>query len=418
MARQRGLSPRPFGDIAWLLIGEIHMSQSLDEFRRSVRVWLEANCPAEMRTPMTEEFGAPWGGRRPHFRCDAERTWFERMVARGWTAPTWPREYGGDGLSDDEARVLADELARLNARPALIGSGIWVLGPFLLRHGTEAQKRQHLAAIARGEIRWCQGYSEPGAGSDLASLRTRAEDQGEHYLVNGSKIWTSYADSSDYMFCLVRTDPSAPKHRGISFLLIDMASPGVTTKPIMLIDGTSDFCETFFDDVRVPKENLVGEPGGGWTIAKALMSFEREMIGESKFERSPPVAGALGRLLIGDDGPRPRAGADGMLRADIACYDIDLLAFQLTVERFKDERAAGLPDVAAAAAVLKLVGADLEIRRKELSMSIAGDAALGWHESQGDDRTAKTWLRARSSAIAGGTNEIQLNIIAKHALGL
>jgi alkylation response protein AidB-like acyl-CoA dehydrogenase len=391
------------------------MTADLDIFRAEARAWLEANCPSEMRMPMTAEFGAPWGGRKPTFDSDAQRIWFERMVERRWTAPTWPVEYGGAGLSVEEAHVLGDELRRIKARPPLIGTGLWMLGPALLRYGTEAQKRVHLPAIARGEIRWCQGYSEPGAGSDLASVRTRAEDRGDHFLVNGSKIWTSYANLSDWMCCLVRTDPNVRKQLGIGFLLIDMASPGVSTKPIVLIDGTADFCETFFDDVVVPKENLVGASGEGWSIAKYLMSHEREMIGGSEFEGELPEAGSLGRMLAAGHGQ-----GDALLRADIVRYDVDFLAFQLTVQRFKDERAHGMPETPASASILKLAGANLEIRRKELTMSIGGTALLSWETGPAHAAVppTKSWLRARASAIAGGTNEIQLNIIAKHALGL
>lgn len=213
----------------------------LQAFRMEVRDWLEGNCPAEMRTPMPEKESV-WGGRRERFANPASRIWLERMAERGWTCPTWPREYGGGGLSAEENKVLQEELRHINARPALQSFGIWMLGPVLLEYGTHEQKLEHLPKIVRGEIRWCQGYSEPGSGSDLASLRTRAEEQGDTFLVNGSKIWTSYADEADWIFCLVRTSPDAPKHEGISFLLFDMETPGVSTTPIPLISGASPFC--------------------------------------------------------------------------------------------------------------------------------------------------------------------------------
>ncbi|HET7817570.1 MAG TPA: acyl-CoA dehydrogenase family protein, partial [Sphingomicrobium sp.] len=228
----------------------------LETFRSETRSWLEANCPAEMREPIRSEADACWGGRNWTFQSDAQRLWLERMAERGWTVPHWPREYGGGGLSPAEAKVLKEEMARINARPPLTSFGISMLGPALLKFGSEEQKKRFLREIARGEIRWCQGYSEPGAGSDLAGLQTRCEDKGDHWLVNGQKVWTSYADKADWIFCLVRTSTES-KHKGISFLLFDMASPGVSTRPILLISGSSPFCETFFDDVKVPKDQVV-----------------------------------------------------------------------------------------------------------------------------------------------------------------
>ncbi len=198
----------------------------LETFRKETRAWLEANCPPEMRTPALGEDDTCWGGRHVTFKSDAQKQWMERMAGKGWTVPEWPREYGGGGLSRDEAKILRQEMATLGCRSPLDSFGIWMLGPALLKYGNEAQKKEHLPKIARGEIRWCQGYSEPGAGSDLASLQTRAELQGDHFIVNGSKIWTSYADKADWIFCLVRTDPNAPKHEGISFVLFDMESAG------------------------------------------------------------------------------------------------------------------------------------------------------------------------------------------------
>src|SRR6478609_3143972 len=209
----------------------------LDQFRTDTRAWLEANCPAEMRQPMRSEKDACWGGRNFTFQSDAQRQWLEAMAGRGWTVPDWPKEYGGGGLSPAETKILKQEMARINARSPLTSFGISMLGPALLKYGSEEQKRHYLPQIARGEIHWCQGYSEPGAGSDLAGLQTRCEDKGDHWLVNGQKVWTSYADKADWIFCLVRTDPQAPKHKGISFLLFDMASPGVSTRPILLISG-------------------------------------------------------------------------------------------------------------------------------------------------------------------------------------
>ena len=252
---------------------------SLETFRENTREWRETNCPASMRTPPPDDNPIAWGGRRsePNLTEDG-RLWLERMAERGWTVPTWPKEYGGGGLNSQEDRVLQEEMRAIGARPALTSFGISMLGPALLEFANEEQKQEPLPKIARGEIWWCQGYSEPGSGSDLASLQTKAEDKGDHYLVNGQKIWTSYADSADWIFCLVRTEPEASKHDGISFLLFDMDDPGITVSPIQLISGSSPFCQTFFQDVKVPKANLVGKRGGGWAIAKRLLQHERTMI--------------------------------------------------------------------------------------------------------------------------------------------
>ena len=250
---------------------------SAASFRQETREWLELNCPPAMREPMGED-DTVWGGKNATYPNDDARLWLERMGQKGWTCPTWPAEYGGGGLNKEESLILADELRRIRARPALTSFGISMLGPVLLEYGNEAQKQTHIPSIVRGEIRWCQGYSEPGSGSDLASLQTKAILDGDHYVINGSKIWTSYADQADWIFCLVRTDFKVPKHNGVSFILFDMASKGVTTKPIKLISGASPFCETFVDDVSVPRENLVGQINDGWTIAKRLLQHERSMI--------------------------------------------------------------------------------------------------------------------------------------------
>jgi acyl-CoA dehydrogenase len=218
-----------------------------DDFRQEVRAWLEANCPPAMRQPVTGEEDIVWGGRKAKLSPD-QKAWLDAMASRGWTVPDWPSEYGGGGLSPEQTKTLRQEMARLGCRNPLQSFGISMLGPALLKYGNEAQKKRFLPEIARGEIRWCQGYSEPNAGSDLAGLQTSAEDKGDHYLVNGQKVWTSYADKADWIFCLVRTDKTT-KQGGISFLLFDMASPGVSTKPILLISGSSPFCETFFDNV-------------------------------------------------------------------------------------------------------------------------------------------------------------------------
>ncbi|HEY5809935.1 MAG TPA: acyl-CoA dehydrogenase family protein [Povalibacter sp.] len=390
-----------------------HTDDSLQSFRIATRAWLEASCPEEMRQPVTDESDLCWGGRHAKFKSEAQRVWLERMALRGWTVPEWPRALGGGGLSKEEARVLSEEMARLRCRSPLSSFGISMLGPALLKYGSDAQKREYIPKIVRGEIRWCQGYSEPGAGSDLASLRTRAEDHGDHFLVNGSKIWTSYGDKADWIFCLVRTDFSSKKHDGISFLLFDMHSAGVTTQPIRLISGYSPFTQTFFDNVKVPKENLIGELNKGWTIAKYLLTHERNMIGGMGTQRQTSLA----ELAAQSGGVENGRVADGGLRADIARFEIDALAFSLTMQRVQSEAKAG-NETGALSSMLKYYGTELNKRRAELAMSIAGTEGLKFGESEGKAGLAATWLRTRGNSIEGGTSEIQLNIIAKQVLKL
>jgi len=392
----------------------------LQAFRSEVRDWLEANCPPEMRTPMPEK-ETVWGGRREKFANPASRVWLERMAERGWTCPTWPKEYGGGGLSAEENKVLQEELRRINARPALNSFGIWMLGPALLEFASHEQKLEHLPRIVRGEIRWCQGYSEPGSGSDLASLRTRADDDGDAFVVNGSKIWTSYADEADWIFCLVRTDPDAPKHEGISFLLFDMASPGVTTSPIRLVSGASPFCQTFFDNVRVPKANLVGKLNQGWTIAKRLLQHERQMVSGIG---GMSALGGSGRRL--EDTAKEYLGteqdriADPALRSKVIAHRQNDLAFQYTLARAAEEARAGTSD-GNLASLFKYYGTEQNKRKFELLLDIMGTRALGWDGYGFDDReigTTRQWLRSKANSIEGGTSEVQLNVIAKRVLGL
>lgn len=391
-------------------------SDALETFRLETRAWLEANCPPPMREPIVDETDVCWGGRKWTFKNDAQRIWLENMAARGWTAPEWPKEYGGGGLSREQARVLREEMAALGCRPPLTSFGLSMLGPALLKFGNEAQKREHLPKIVRGEIRWCQGYSEPGAGSDLAALRTRAEDRGDHFLVNGSKIWTSYGDKADWIFCLVRTDFQAKKQEGISFLLFDMTTPGVSTRPIRLISGYSPFTETFFDNVKVPKENLVGELNKGWTIAKYLLTHERSMIGGMGLGLRAGATVNLGQLAVKNIGLAAGRLADSVLRTEIARFEMDAQAFELTMSRVQAEAKAG-NETGHMSSLLKYYGTELNKRRAELMMSIAGTEGLRFGADAGDELAAR-WLRTRGNSIEGGTSEIQLNIIAKNVLRL
>ena len=387
----------------------------LEQFRSETRAWLEENCPATMRVRIDGFEGLFNGGRNPEIDHPGQIVWCDRMAGRGWTVPHWPKAYGGGGLNKDEVKVLRQEMRSISARSPLDSFGISMLGPALLEFGTDEQKQEHLPKIARGEIRWCQGYSEPGAGSDLASLQTKADDHGDHYIVNGQKVWTSYADKADWIFCLVRTDNSGTKHQGISFVLFDMETPGVTTRPIKLISGSSPFCETFFDDVKVWKINLMGEEGKGWTIAKYLLTHEREMIsgfgsvsGKSLGEYAVESMGvdASGRL------------SNSVLRQNIAQYQLDTRVFTATMSRVGDETRAG-KGLGPASSIFKYYGTELNKRRNELNLAVGGEAALGWDgDAYNGGMVSRDWLRSKGNSIEGGTTEVQLNIISKRVLGL
>lgn len=387
----------------------------LDGFRAETRAWLEAHCPPEMREPVRDEADIYWGGRNASFKNDAQKAWFEACVAKGYTVPAWPKEYGGAGLTPPQAKILREEMARIGARSPLSSFGIWMLGPALLQFGTEPQKQRFLNEIARGEIRWCQGYSEPGSGSDLVSLQTYGDDQGDHWLVNGSKIWTSYADKADWIFCLVRTD-KADKYRGISFLLFDMQTAGVTTKPILLISGNSPFCETFFDDVQVPKsygEGIpaqVGEVNRGWDVAKYLLGHEREMISGADSSDRTAALGAMMKRHAGE--------LDPILRAELAMFDVDALAYSAMGEKFLDEVKVGKAHPAQPN-MMKYAGTELNKRRHELIMSVGGSRNLEW-DSEGTrgGKPSRDWLRTKANSIEGGTSEVMLNVIAKRILDL
>ncbi len=387
----------------------------LDQFRMEARAWLEENCPAEMREPVRGEDDVCWGGRNWTFKNEAQQLWLERCVAKGYTVPDWPQAYGGAGLTAAQTKVLRQEMARINARPPLSSFGIWMLGPALLHFGTEEQKVHYLGQIARGEIRWCQGYSEPGSGSDLVSLQTFGEDKGDHWVVNGQKIWTSYADKCDWIFCLVRTDKTN-KYQGISFLLFDMETPGVSTKPIKLISGNSPFCETFFDNVVVPKHQIVGELNRGWDVAKYLLGHEREMISGGGLGDGAPSLGAQMLTSIGANGLGQLD--DGILRAELAQFDVDALAFKAMAERFTDEMKSGKGHPAQPN-MMKYAGTELNKRRHELVMAGNGSDALEWEsEASKGGAKARNWLRTKANSIEGGTSEVMLNVIAKRILDL
>jgi acyl-CoA dehydrogenase len=383
----------------------------LEAFRSETAIWLEAHCPAEMRAPVKGDEDVCWGGRHFVFQSEAQKLWLERCVEKGYTVPDWPKAYGGAGLSAAQTKILRQEMARLGCRSPLNSFGIWMLGPALLKFGTEEQKVHYLKEIAQGKIRWCQGYSEPGSGSDLVSMQTFGEDafdeeHGDHWIVNGQKIWTSYADKADWIFCLVRTDKTN-KYQGISFLLFDMETPGVTTKPIKLISGNSPFCETFFDNVVVPKHQIVGERNRGWDVAKYLLGHEREMISGMGGDGGVTSIGAAMKETLFEE---------PVLRAQMALFDVDNLAFRAHSERFMDEWKTGTAHPAYSN-LMKYVGTELNKKRHELVMATGGSAALEWDSGRSNGGSkARNWLRTKANSIEGGTSEVMLNVVSKRIL--
>jgi len=391
----------------------------LDNFRQEVKDWLKENCPSSMqngadpKTPVDEV----WGGRKAVYKNPDSKIWLERMGSKGWTMPTVSKEYGGGGLSKDEVKILNEEMFMIGAKAPLLSFGIWMLAPVLLEYGTEEQKKEHLPKIIKGEIRWCQGYSEPGSGSDLASLATKAEDMGDHFLVNGQKVWTSYADKADWIFALVRTGPKEPKHDGISFLLIDMETPGVSTKPITLISGKSPFCETFFDNVKASKDNLIGELNAGWAIAKALLQHERAFI--SNFGLAAAMGSgkdlvSIAKKHVGEENGKI---SNSFYRSEIATHKIKEHAFGLTLKRAGDEGGKA----SATASMFKLYGTEHNKKRHELMVSAMGVDGVAWDGDEFDKEDkdlTRAWLRTKGNSLEGGTSEVQLNVISKRVLGL
>ena len=388
-----------------------------DAFRLDVRDWLAANFPPALKG----EDNAMSAIDGPTDLSADEQAWKKAVGEKGWGVPGWPVQYGGGGLGKAEIRVLQEEMARIGAWNPIGGMGVMMFGPTLLEYGSEAQKAEHIPGIAKGEVRWCQGYSEPGAGSDLASLQMFAEDKGDHYIVNGQKTWTSGGQWADKCFALVRTDKTK-KHEGISFMLIDMTSPGVEVKPIRLISGSSPFCETFFTNVSVPKGNLVGREGEGWTIGKRLLQHERSSLSGGGGSAGRMMAGqpisAMAKKYRGiDDGGRLN---DGDLRMRIVRHEMDMRAFALTLRRAALESKSN-QGPSAATSIMKNVGARITQDRAELGIEIMGMNGLGW-EGEGfseDELTqTRTWLWGKAVSIYGGSSEIQNNVIAKRILGM
>ena len=377
-----------------------------EAFRQLVRRFLAEHHPPDLRHP----------AKRLHW--EQAKPWYLLLSRAGWLAPAWPREHGGMGLTAAKHLIYLDEFETFGAARTP-DHGIILLGPLLINFGSDEQKLQFLPRILSGDDIWCQGYSEPGAGSDLASLRTEAVLDGDEWVVNGQKMWTTLAGDADWIFCLVRTDKSGKKQDGISFLLIPMNTPGITVKPIRLISGYSPFCETFLENVRVPQRNVLGRVNGGWTIAKKLLGHERTMIGGMgrQLGGSTAMPAELAKQYLGEVNGRL---ADPILRDRVTQVTMDQRCLDWTFARTRDNAALG-HQPGPESSIFKYYGTELNMRRNELMISILGPQALGW-EGEGFTReetaTTRAWLRSRGNSIEGGTSEVQLNIIAKRVLGL
>ena len=390
-----------------------------DAFRESVRSWVEANFPQELKDQPASMEGASDGD-----LAQALERWRDALAGQGWGAPTWPKAYGGAGLSPAEARVISQEIGRAggyNPIPLMAGMGVTMVGPTLLEYGTDEQKEKHLPGIASGKIRWCLGLSEPNAGSDLAGLATKAEDKGDHFALNGQKIWTSGADISQWCGALVRTEPQAPKRDGLSFVLLPMDQEGVETRPIKLISGASPFCETYFNDARAEKSDLLGPLNKGWSVVKRLLQHERA---SQTSARGPGAGGkseslqALAKRYAGETVDGKLEDAD--LRARLTRHLMDAEAHRLTAERITAE-AKGNAEVSAAASIMKNSATNVSQARSELMIELMGYRGLGW---EGDSfrpqelDTVREWLWGKAISIYGGSAEVQNNIISKNILGL
>ena len=387
-------------------------------FRDETGAWLDENCPPGARGPGT----VPIGSRSIELEPDT-RLWLDRMVEKGWTVPTWPREYGGADLDREQYRILIEEMTRINARPPLTGRCVNYIGPTILEFGTDDQKARWLPKCAAGDGAWAMGYSEPGAGSDLASLSTRAVKDGDHYVINGRKTWTSDAAYCDYIFVLVRTSPEKPKHDGISLILVDMHQEGVAVRPIRLISGASPFCETVFDNAIAPANDLIGGVDRGWTVGKRLLQFERSTHaginisgsqgGRSEESHLPDLIKQYVGVVDGKLG-------DSALRSRLAQYEMNAKAQQITQRRAIEELRSRAPGFTSSA--VKLTNALNTQDGDELLMAAMGSSGHHWDSASGatekEVAAVKRWLYQKALTIAGGSKEIQLNIIAKRVLGL
>ena len=403
----------------------LNLTCTPEEFRENLNDWLEAHAPKSLWNTVSTPFHGHWGGRNTEFQSPDHKAWFETCLPLGMTAPGWPAVHGGAGLPSDHVRVWREELRRRQIPLPLVGVGLTMIGPILLAEGNAEQQAEHIPKIIRGEIRWAQGYSEPNAGSDLASLRTKATEDGDDYIIEGQKVWTSHADVSDWIFCLVRTSTEGKKQAGITFLIFDMKSPGITIRPIQLISGASPFCEVFFDKVRVPKSHVVGQVNDGWKVAKALLAHERTMVGESiagggarptELQEYTLRAHASQTIGLNSTGQL----ADPLLRDEIVRSEMEQRNMGLLIEQINEVISTG-GHPGPESSILKIIGTELNQRRWELGARIAGPNGVGWEGEQFSEverALARQWLRSRGNTIEGGSSEIQRNIVATRVLGL
>jgi acyl-CoA dehydrogenase len=379
---------------------------TIEEFKQEVRGFIEESLPAELRV-----------GNRKDLPGKALGKWIKALADRGWITPQWPTEYGGGGLDRKHAGALMSELKAVRA--PIIGSfGTSMLGPTLLEFGTEEQKQEFLPPISRHELKWCQGYSEPGAGSDLASLQTRAVLEGDEYVITGQKIWTTGADKADWIFCLVRTDPDAKKHDGISFILFPMHQPGVEVAPLRLIDGSADFSQVFFDGARAKAKNVVGPVNGGWTVAKRLLQHERSTDGGSEGGITGALKDTVVDVVKREVGLENGVLADPALRQRLAAHELETRALSLTMRRAGEEARAGQTE-RDIGQLGKFRWANMVKNEQDIAMSALGAQGLGWSGPGFEDtqlERTRAWLTTRADSIWGGTNEVQLNVIAKRVL--
>ncbi|MDG1836821.1 MAG: acyl-CoA dehydrogenase family protein, partial [Pseudomonadales bacterium] len=370
---------------------------SLETFRLETRNWLADNCPPGARGPGEISNGST----KIDIKDSDTRVWIERMVEKGWTVPSWPKAYGGGGLSTDEVIVLLQEMKAISARPALSSFGTSMIGPTLLEYGTEEQKQRHLPRIARAEVEWCQGYSEPGSGSDLASLQTRAVLEGDQFIINGQKTWTSGAHNADWMFILVRTDKDAPKHEGISFMLLPMDQPGVDVRPIPLISGVSTFNDTFFDNAVAARNDLVGELNRGWTVGKRLLQHERSgmesLLAGSTSKKDESLLGIAKEYLGVTDGKL----AEPLTRDEIVTYQMNSESLQLTRKRVVEETQSGATP-GPATSIFKVISSELEQKNYDLITKVRGSRGFGVDElefSEQERAIVKQFFFTRAASI-------------------
>ena len=397
---------------------DLNYSPADDAFRADIRAWLDANLPQALRAKVLDH---------KRLSRDDYASWHKLLGTRGWSVVAWPKEYGGPGWDATQRHIWDEECARIGA-PGVLPFGVSMVAPVIMKYGSDAQKAYYLPRILDGTDWWCQGYSEPGSGSDLASLRTRAERQGDHYVVNGQKTWTTLGQFADMMFCLVRTDTGAKKQEGISFLLIDMKTPGITVRPIITLDEDHEVNEVFLEDVKVPVENLVSEENRGWTYAKYLLGHERTgiaRVGQSKRELV-----FLKRLAADQKKGGVSLLNDPVFSAKIAALEIEMMALEVTVQRVVASEANGRGP-GPEASMLKIKGTEVQQALTELMVEAVGPQAAAFdpaylegereHSLAGDDDAAPLaayYFNFRKTSIYGGSNEIQKNIIAQMILGL